>query len=255
MGAGGQTSGGQTSSAGESAAGQGGVGEPPVVDITGRWGMFIFEDPIAVDIVQRGNVLSGLGCDAGLPDPAVGGELLCAPLTGTIEADRAAFGFDIPGYRFRARVIASRDASRMAGDFDDVIGNRYKSSWLRLGENERGLPGGNHSEPPAVVQPGSYELHLIESLSPGTSFDPLRTYVVTYLPNWGIQGDLGVFYYTEIAIQAESSGPILVGPVQVTDPSLAVSIRFDRDGSVLTHAAVVDVRGVVSEFELAPAAH
>jgi hypothetical protein len=228
------------------------MGEPPTVDITGRWGMFMFEDPIAIDIVQSGNALSGLGCDAGLPDPKVGGAELCAPLTGTVEGNRASFGFDIPGYRFRATVIVSQDANRMAGEFHDVIGNAFKSSWLRLGEDERGLPG-RFSESPMVLDLlNSYELRLIESLSPGTSFDPLLTYEVTYLPHWGLYGDLGVFYYTEITGEQEAAGPILVGPVPATNPALPLSIRFDRDGSILTHAVAVDVHGVVSEFQLTP---
>jgi hypothetical protein len=238
-------------SSGQSGAGQGTLGEPPVVDITGRWGMFLFEDPIAVDIVQSGNTLSGLGCDAGLPDPALGGWQLCAPLTGTIEADRASFGFSIPGFSFRASVTVSHDAKRMAGEFDDVIGSQFKSSWLRLADDQRGLPG-SHSESPLLPFQGNYELRLIEPLSPGTGFDPLHTYVVTYLPAWGLYGDLGAFYYTEISAEPATNGPILVGPVPATDPALPVSIRFDREGSVLTHATVVDVRGVVSEFELTP---
>jgi hypothetical protein len=240
--------------AGQNAGGGGAEGEPPLVDITGRWGMFVFEDPVAVDVVQSGNTLSGLGCDAGLPDPAVGGGESCAPLKGTIEADRASFGFDIPGYSFRAKVIVSRDASRMAGEFDDVTGRPFKSSWLRLSEDERGLSGRSSQSPPVAPLRGSYELRLIESSSPGTSFDPLRTYVLDYLPDWGIHGDLGVFYYTEIFGEQETAGPILVGPVPATDPVLPVSIRLDRDGPAFTHAAVVDAHGVVSEFELTRAA-
>jgi hypothetical protein len=95
-----------------------------------------------------------------------------------IEADRASFGFDIPGYSFRAKVVVC----------------------------------------------------------------------------WAIHGDLGVFYYSEITGEQETTGPLLVGPVPATDPVLPVSIRLDRDGPALTHAAVVDVDGVVSEFELTRAA-
>src|SRR5258707_4211377 len=48
------------------------AGQPPpqapqLLSIAGRWGMFHFEDPVAVDIVENGTKLIGLGCDAGLP--------------------------------------------------------------------------------------------------------------------------------------------------------------------------------------------
>jgi hypothetical protein len=63
----------------------------------------------------------------------------CAPLRGEVEADRAWFAFDIQVYAFRAEVTASRDARRMAGEFFDVIGQRFKSSWLRVRDDERAL--------------------------------------------------------------------------------------------------------------------
>src|SRR5688572_29351939 len=159
--------------------------------------MFLFEDPVALDIVQNGNGITGLGCDAGLPDPetdSASTSIYCAPLTGEVEADRAWFAFDIPGYAFRAEVTVTRDASRMAGEFLDVPGRRSKSSWLRLRDEERALARRSPRDQSAIE--GSYDLRLMGSVSSESSFDPLRTYEITYIAAYGIYGDLGAFYYT-----------------------------------------------------------
>jgi hypothetical protein len=247
MGSGGQTLG----TAGQATAGRGTDLEPPLVDISGRWGMFLFEDPVAVDIVQNGNGITGLGCDAGLPDPEpdpASTSIYCAPLRGEVEADRAWFAFDISSYAFRAEVTVSRDASRMAGEFLDIFGDRYKSSWLRLRDDEIALVRRWPRDQSAID--GRYDLRLMGSVSSESSFDPLRTYEITYIAAYGIYGDLGAFYYTEISGDETPSEPLLVGPVPPADPTVPVSIRFDRNASRLTHATVVDVHGVVSEFEV-----
>jgi hypothetical protein len=247
MGSGGQTLG----TAGQATAGRGTDLEPPLVDISGRWGMFLFEDPVALDVVQNGNRITGLGCDAGLPDleaDSAHTSDYCAPLRGEVEADRAWFAFDISAYAFRAEVTVSRDASRMAGEFLDIFGQRFKSSWLRLRNEETALVRRSKRDQAAID--GRYDLRLMGSVSSESSFDPLRTYEITYIAAYGIYGDLGAFYYTEISGDETPSGPLLVGPVPATDPTVPVSIRFDRNAWQLTHATVADVHGVVSEFEV-----
>jgi hypothetical protein len=216
--------------------------------------MFIFEDPVAVDIVQSGSELTGLGCDAGLPDALTDQTTLeqwCAPLKGRIEGDQAWFGFDIPFYSFRAEVTVSRDASRMAGTFNDALGRSRSSSWLRLEGDELGLPG-NGPPGPEWWLSDDYVFRLIESASPGSGFDPLRDYLVSYRHSWGLWGDLGAFYYTEIAGDEASAGPVLIGPVAPTNLAFPISMQLDHAAGRFVHAIVIDGRGIVSEFEVRP---
>src|SRR4051812_9976977 len=92
MGGNGGDSGGTTGQggAGGGTAGAAGVA-PPTVDVSGRWGLFVFEDPVGVLLSQAADgTITGRGCSSGAPgvvpaqpekpDTFYG----CAPLSGRV---------------------------------------------------------------------------------------------------------------------------------------------------------------------------
>ena len=114
--------------AGGSGGGDAGSTEPqpyekPTVDISGRWGLFFFEDPVGVQLFQAGNQLSGTGCDVGAPplnDPTTA--RLCGDIVGTVSANKAYFGFHFDSYDYIADVTVSLDGKTHDGALSWNVG-------------------------------------------------------------------------------------------------------------------------------------
>src|SRR5215203_2427196 len=108
-------------------------------DLTGRWAMFVFEDPIAVDLRQVGAVIEGDGCCGGFQDVSrqIG---CCGAVNGQIADRRASFGFSFQYgelYDYSTDVFVSADARRMAGTFSR---GGSPIAWVRIGVSDPILP-------------------------------------------------------------------------------------------------------------------
>jgi hypothetical protein len=151
-----------------------------------------------------------------------------------------------PAWAFRADVAVSSDASRMSGTFVDAGGQTQSSSWLRLHDDQTRLPS-----PAPVNDPmeGDYVLRLVESASPGSTYDAQRTYHLSYRADAGLFGDLGAFFSAEVSRSADPGAPIQVGPVPATDPMLPVAMTLDHDAMSLTRLTARNASGIVSTFD------
>src|SRR6187402_1592466 len=88
----GTSSGGSTTAGSSGAGAAGGAPVTPAIDISGRWGLLGFEDPVGVQIVERDGTIGGQGCDVHAPPlPPDGQPDLCGPLSGSLEGEHAQF--------------------------------------------------------------------------------------------------------------------------------------------------------------------
>jgi hypothetical protein len=101
--AGGATSVEGGAEAGESGSGAAGQPDAPTLDISGRWALFNFEDPVGVQLFQNGNSLTGRGCDVGTPpaNPEVEPNL-CGDIEGNVTGNQTYFEFHF-GDRYTPR--------------------------------------------------------------------------------------------------------------------------------------------------------
>jgi hypothetical protein len=226
--------------AGGDAGGADGADGPPSqppVSIQGRWGLVIFEDPVAVEIVQNGTELTGFACDAGFPEgglPSARANDLCGPLTGRIDSAAAEFSFhfDVLGQtpNWGSTVTAARDGSRMTGTFSTSPPNPgFAVAWLPVPQGERWLI--QTRLPVLLPMMGTYALNLVEASNDLGDFEPSRTYQLEY-GNRAIRGDLGTFWLNEITVPQEREA-VRVGPVAATEPALAVELEMTHDGQSL----------------------
>jgi hypothetical protein len=236
----GATSGdGGTSSAGASGSSSGGGGTAgtgpagaggaaPNGPLSGRWGMFWFEDPVAVEIRQEAQALSGVGCCAGLPG-APQAVACCGPLEGTSTDGQASFAYSIQdvGAVYGTNVYVSEDYRRMGGTFSVDDNGSLAVAWVRIAPGEANL-----GAPPAPLREalaqreGTFEL-MLSSASVGR-FEP-GTPLELQLSGLGlIRGAFGPFYWGDMLWLGEA---LVVGPVSATDPSFATSLelRFNDD--------------------------
>jgi len=237
-------------SAGSAPAGSGGAAAPvdrPLVDISGRWGMFTFEDPVGVQLVQAPDgTLTGRGCIAGAPDasgflaPPISPDW-CGQITGAVRGRAAAFGFRFTfagqsGYS--ARVTVSEDGRRMAGVFNNGVADlEYPMAWLRVADDATWLPytKATIGEDPAH---GHYQLTLVTADSEGSEFQPDKAYLLAYTRD-GIWGELGSFWNTELVPDtSKPNGALRVGPVPPTLTGLPTALSLVADGG--------DLRGVTA---------
>lgn len=224
--------------------------EPPI-SIEGRWGLFVFEDPIAVELVQTGSQLSGLGCDSGLPTGDYNPRHeLCAPLVGAVEGNRAWFEFALldGGWRVRADVTIAADASRLSGSASFGSSAGIGVALLPFSEDELWLPFPNQAERPFFSNEESFELR--EASGDGSDFQPDRVYEL-HRQNRGMWGDFGVFWHTEMS-SASDAAPIQVGPVSATAPAQPISLTLEQDGGVITRIVAVMESG--ASYLFGPAA-
>ncbi|HEY6724686.1 MAG TPA: hypothetical protein VI197_11675 [Polyangiaceae bacterium] len=222
------------------------------LDLTGNWGMFLFEDPVAVRIHQEGDVLTGVGCC--IPDAAAE-QYCCGPITGNVAGDRATFSFPLGrlGDRYRAEVIASDDFMRLGGSFfrDDASDTplvSMKTAWLRYGfDQETWLTIHPDLESELRSLSGSV-LRLNEASESGDGYAHGEGYQL--LTAFGsVGGDLGAFWGSELRVR-ESDGAIVAGPVPVTDPTLPQALVLLRDGTRLLEAEVTMASGASYRFDV-----
>ena len=227
-------------------AGVGAAGEPGValstLDISGRWGLFTFEDPVGVQLFQNDGVLSGSGCDVGArPDNADVAENLCGSIGGLAQRNRAQFDFhfgDSQDIYYAADVTISADATRMTGLFHGTSAwLEYPLAWLRIPDGDEWLNRTRGDE----QTPGGdrYELQVQEA--DAGEYSAQRSYRLDYVLG-GLSGDLGSFFNTEMQ-RVSSAGPLVVGPVAVTDPTLPISLSIELDGKRFTRVSAVTGTG------------
>jgi hypothetical protein len=248
--------GGTTTGTGGNGGGGGGggsdVGAP--IDISGRWGMFEFEDPVGVQLGQAPDgTLTGRGCAAGAPGgpPTPGAiELFCGPISGRVTGRTASFAFPFEGAGglgpYSARVTLSVDGSRMAGIFNNGAGDiDYPMAWLRVRDDADWL---NRAPPIPGGDPlsGRYELALIPEASMGDEFVPARTYELRYFGG-AIAGDLGSFWHSEMSAGTPGT-PLRVGPVSPTASAIPTSLALDFDATVFTRVSATTASGGLYVF-------
>ena len=236
-------------SGGSSGAG----GSPSVVDVSGSWAMFGFEDPVAVSLQQSGTTLSGTGCCAGLPIEGNDIWHCCADIaSGAIHGRNAEFSFPVnlaPGV-YAANVFVSSDGSRMAGPFHNLFGWGRPTAWLRLAPDQTWLPPPS-SELFAIVEPraGWYELAL-NAADPVAGFSPGSSYLLGLaLEGRGglVHGDLGAFWDSELS-WSEADETLRAGPVPETHPDLPIELQLRFDSASLLEVVATFPSGETASF-------
>ena len=196
-----------------------------------------------MQLAQNDGVLSGTGCDVGAPPDKTGlAENLCGSIGGRAQGNRAQFdfhfGYTKDEYDYAADVTISADASRMTGRFHGTSGwLAYPLAWLRIPDGDDWL---NRTQGDEETPGGdTYELQLQEA--DAGEYSVQRSYRLGYVLG-GLFGDLGSFFNTEMQ-RISSSGPLVVGPVAVTDPALPVSLSIELDGKRFTQVTAVTGSG------------
>jgi hypothetical protein len=240
---------GAPSSAGE--AGEAGAPEPPSVDITGRWALFQFEDPVGVQLFvdDQGEII-GHACDAGVPPILTYPPYACGNVSGRVSGNRASFSlpFDDIRVTYAAETIVSADGQRMTGRFRANGGwFDYPTAWLRVADGEAYLPSLTSEEARPDVR---YDLRLVSAGPGATDYVSGQVYaLVSY--NDGLYGELGSFYHTELTTNA-AGDQIQVGPVSPTAPELAVSMKIDVQDAQFTRVSAVTASGHEYLFSASP---
>ncbi len=191
--------------------------------------MFDFEDPVGVQLVQNGAQLTGDGCAGGVPPREDSTwDTYCGAVSGTVAGRKAMFGFHFQNYDYLAETVVSADGTRMTGRFHGASDwMPYPMAWLRAEDGQHWLPLPAY---PPQFENANYELQLTDS--DGDEYAPGQTYVMHYFRS-SFGGDLGSFWYSEIS-QASPDGPLVVGPVALTQPQLAVAMSVDIDNGHFT---------------------
>lgn len=241
------TGGASGGSAGSTPTGPGDVA-PPLVDISGRWGMFGFEDPVGVALVQAADgTLSGRGCVAGAPGSSGPDMLvfpeLCGPVTGEVRGRSASFGFTFPltvaGTRYATRVTVSNDSRRMTGLFGTAESDLFHPvGWLPVASDSSSLPykSGPYAHASAF---GAYQLTLVADESVGTEFVAGPTYLLVY-DRGSITGDLGLFWQSEVST---AGGAVRAGPVPPTALALPVALALELTSDAIRRVGATTASG------------
>jgi hypothetical protein len=213
-------------------AGGGGTAGAPAaaLDISGRWALFGFEDPVAVELQQTGTVLAGSGCCTGFQSDVPLD--CCGSVTGQCADRRASFGFSFWGgtYEYATDAFVSADGSRMAGTFSRID---TPVAWIRLKPTDSTLLRADPVVEKAMSDRGaSYDLVVTDTTPAGDDFSPQQTYHI-FIRAEDVGGALGAFWAGEAAWNA-SEQTLVVGPVPETAPGLPVALRLRFDGNLLT---------------------
>jgi hypothetical protein len=242
---------GAGSDGGAAAAGASSDGPTGAVDISGRWGLFVLLDLVGVQLTQVGQTLSGRGCASGAP-PLAEAEAYgrCGTIAGNVDGNRTSFGFELENGSgsYYAETIVSADGQRMTGRFRGLTEVPYPTAWLRVADDQPWLEFGigRHS-----VRNGSYDLRLESASEGGSEYDAAKSYGLTYLDGEGLFSDLGSFWHEEI-VPAGPYGALVVGPVPVTAPELAVSLRLEISGEAFDRVHATTGSGHEYTFTASP---
>lgn len=236
-------------SAGVSAAGSSGVGgavaEPPA-DVSGRWALFVFEDPVGVQLGQSGEQLGGRGCAGGTPPLEAGGGSFCGPVMGKVSGRSARFWFSFESFTYAASTLISADGRRMTGSLHAVSDYDMPTAWLRVPDGDAGLYWDSSAR--GDVLAGMYTLSLDRAGAGATEYDAAKNYRLRYVAGEGIASDLGSFWHSEIH-RADSS--LQVGPVPATSPELAVSMVLETSADSVSRVRATTASGHDYEFTAA----
>lgn len=196
-------------------------GDGPLVDISGRWGLLGFEDPVGVQIDQRGETIGGEGCDVYAPPlQAEDQPWLCGPLSGSIVRERADFGFHFLDSDYAADVTVSADGQRMTGRFHGVSEwQTAPTAWLRVADGASWLS----VPPPPHPKEALYSLEL--TAADGDEYRANEGHRLVAGYHGGLSGSLGSFWNTETRLSADGK-TLDVGPVPLTTPELPVTMSL-----------------------------
>jgi hypothetical protein len=228
---GGASAGGVGGGAGLAGGGGTAGASAATLDISGRWALFGFEDPVAVELQQTGTVLAGKGCCTGFQSniPLA----CCGPVTGQCADRRASFGFsfDLGGtYEYATDAFVSADGSRMAGTFSRID---TPVAWIRVKPTDSTFLRADPLVEKALSdRVASYDLVVTDTTPAGDDFSPQQTYHI-FIRSEDVGGALGAFWAGEAAWIA-SEQTLVVGPVPETAPGLPVALRLRFDGNLLT---------------------
>ena len=232
---------------GDSGGGSGGADAEPiglVSNVQTLWGMFAFEDPVAIELSANAHQLFGVGCFAGRAVPSQQGFTKCEPLNGTIEGRHLEFSFPEDPYTYAADVYISSDQQRMAGKFHDTSGWRTEpTAWLPLRANEAWLPAPN--EPAALKlalesRAGPYDLQAMEN----PTAEPLHLLLLSGSSRGVIFSSLGAFWGTEVSWNEEEQ-LLTAGPVPETAPDLPTQLALHFDAQLLVQVDALEPSGEV----------
>jgi hypothetical protein len=210
--------------------------------LSGRWAMFRFEDPVAVDLHESNGQLQGEGCCGGFG----GDHLQCCGAVQGYAADRQAtfgFSFDYASEHldYSTSVFVSADGQRMAGTFS-LSGSPV--TWLRIGPRDANLV----PDPIPTPVNGSFALALSDAPAPGTDFSaeaPLTLVLDTHF----VSGDLGSFWSGDVSWNTAEQ-TLVVGPVPETAPGLPVALRLRFDGTGLASVEATMASGLRYHFQV-----
>lgn len=238
---------GSGGSGGQATGGTGGVAVPGP-DVSGRWAMFAFEDPVAVFLDQTNTALAGNGCCAGLRDVPTGG--CCGAVTGQVAGRSASFGFPVSVLgqsTYSTQVFVSADGQRMAGTFTLGGPDTLKVAWVRIGPTDPWLPSADRAlSDVMLMRAAGYALTLSDNPAAGRDYSAQQIYGLSVLDRF-VSGDLGVYWDREMSWHADEQ-TLVVGPVPETAPGLPVALWLHFDGSTLASVEAAMASGVRYRF-------
>jgi hypothetical protein len=246
-------SGGGASGGGSSGGGSGGADAEPiglVPNVQTLWGMFAFEDPVAIELSASTYQLFGMGCFGGRVVEPQEGFNTCQILNGTIEGRHLEFSFRADLYTYAADVYISSDQQRMAGKFHDTGGWRPEpTAWLPLGANDRWLSAPD--EPAALKlalgsRVGDYDLEAVEN--PAAELLHLS---LSDSSRGVIFSSLGAFWGTEVSWNEEEQ-ILTAGPVPETVPDLPTQLTLHFDAELLVQVEALAPSGEVRAYTARP---
>lgn len=216
------------------------------LDVSGRWAMFAFEDPVAVELQQSGDVLAGNGCCSGLG--ADRGFNCCGLVTGRIAARRAAFEFSFGSvdepYVYATDAYVSADGRRMAGTFSRITSS---VAWVRIGPGDTWLPNSPTTIDLMVARSGGYMLAVSDAPVGGTDFSAQEMHRV-HIGSGFVFGALGSYWAGEMTWSADQQ-TLVVGPVPETAPGLPVQLRLHFAADTLTSVEATMASGLRYTFQ------
>jgi hypothetical protein len=235
------------------------VAEHLDVDLTGRWALFQFEDPLALELAQTGHTITGRGCAGGLPQPDDGPSLdgYCGPVSGTIEGLRVKLSFPNMFGPYAADMFASADGHRMAGLFHDTSAWRSSFAFLRIGPADRWMPREDAARLGSDIST-RYGRYVLEPVGAAPDLevvrpcDPSGCYLVTLserlpMADVALGGTLGSFWATELRWN-EDEQTLAAGPVTVTSPKIPTALALAFDGPTLLTVRATMPSGAVFLF-------
>ena len=258
---GGGGAGGVGGRVGSDAGGAGGLVVGP--DVSGRWAMFAFEDPVAVELHAAGGVIGGEGCCGGLPsgsEPRLPLDC-CGSVDGQISSQHATFwltfglGGGPPVATYWTDAFVSANGQRMTGRFMTMIPatpigtSGFPVTWVRIGPTDNWLPRRRDTDVERIVatRPGGYSLVLSDGAAAGNDFAAKQTYRLDVGYRY-VSGDLGVFWDGEMSWNAADQ-TLVVGPVPETERRLPVALRLHFDGTVVRSVEADMPSGAQYQFQ------